>query len=275
MAAYRYYDPAPANFNLLATGHLATGSLTFYDIGTTNPRDTWNDPALDVPHLNANPLNLDASGRASVDIFLDGDYTVKLTDGPNGTGATIWTRDVIPGGDAGLTIPALVDGQFLTNDGINLLWSIIRQVPDPTGQTGKVLTSTGAASTWSALPAAPTLDVVITANSIRIGDGVSSTKILIQWGTDTAPSTGAKGTSKAVTWPTAYLALYHVAITTTIAAATPSGALVDNSVTSWVQGSPSTGANVNFNVSDDDSSPSWMISNPITFSWFTIGTVTV
>lgn len=274
MAAYRYFDPAPVNFNLLGTGHLATGSLTFYDLGTTNPRDTWNDPALDVPHLNANPINLDASGRPTVDIFLDGDYSVKLTDGPDGTGATIWTRDIIPGGDSGFTIPPLVDGQFLSNDGINLLWALVRQVPDPTGQLGKVLTSTGAGLTWSTPAAAPTLDVAITANSLRIGDGVSATKILIQWGNDTAPSTGAKGTSKAVTWPTPYLALYHVAVTTTITSATPSGALVDNAVP-FTQGAPSTGVTVGFNVSDDDSNPSWMISNPITFSWLTIGTVTV
>lgn len=274
MAAYNLFDPGTVFDNILGTAHLATGSLTFYSIGTTTPKDTWNDPDLAPAHLNANPLNLDSSGRATVDLFGDGEYTIKLTDGPNGTGTTIWTRDRVPGVDAGLSIPALVSGEFLSNDGSTLQWDSVRQVPDPTGQTGKALTSTGSGTTWTAFPSAPTLDVVLAANSLRIGPG-SNPRFLIQWGNDSAPATGTKSTSKAITFPTAYLTLAHVAITTTIGSATPSGALVDNSVTSWTQGSPSTGVTVNFNVSDDDSSASWQISNPITFSWLAFGTVNV
>jgi hypothetical protein len=276
MAAYNFNDPAPVFKNILGTAHLATGSLTFYAIGTTTPKDTWNDPDMAPAHLNANPLNLDSSGRPAVDIFMDGEYTVKLTDGAGGTGSTIWTRDVVPGVDAGLSIPALVNGEFLTNDGATLQWDAIRQVPDPTGQSGKALTSTGAGTTWTAFPSAPTLDVVIGASSIRIGDGSAfpNPKVLIQRGTGTAPATGNKDTSVAVTWATPLASIWHVAITTTITSATPSGALVDNSVTGWTQGSPSTGVTVNFNVSDDDNNAAWKISNPITFSYLVIGTVT-
>lgn len=275
MAAYNFNDPAPVFQNILGTAHLATGSLTFWAIGTTTPKDTWNDPDMAPANVNANPLNLDSSGRPTVDVFMDGEYTVKLTDGPDGTGATIWTRDIVPGVDAGLSIPALVNGEFLTNDGASLLWDAIRQVPDPTGQSGKVLTSTGASTTWTALPTAPTLDVVIGSDSIRIGDGSSSTKFLIQTKSDSAPASGTKSTSKAIVFDEPFVSIWHVAVTTTISAATPSGALVDNSVTGFTQFSPSTGVNVNFNVSDDDGSASWQITNPITFTYIAFGTVTV
>lgn len=275
MAAYNIFDPGTVFYNILGTAHLATGSLTFYDIGTTNPRDTWSDPDMAPAHLNANPLNLDSSGRATAAMFGDGEYTIKLTDGANGTGTTIWTQDRVPGVDSGLEIPSLVSGEFLTNDGATLQWDSIRQVPDPTGQSGKALTSTGSGTTWTPFPSAPTLDVVIGASSLRIGDGSSSTKVLIQRGTGSAAASGTKSTSASVTWATPYVSIWHVAITTTISSATPSGALVDNSVTGWTQGSPSTGATVNFNVSDDDGSASWQISNPITFSYLVIGTVTV
>lgn len=274
MAAYNLFDPGAVFQNILGTAHLATGSLTFYSIGTTTPKDTWNDPDLAPAHLNTNPLNLDSSGRVTADLFGDGEYTVKLTDGPDGTGSTIWTHDRVPGGDAGLSIPALVAGYFLSNDGASILWDAVRQVPDPTGQSGKALTSTGSSTTWTAFPTAPTLDVVITANSIRIGDGVSSTKFMIQWANNTAPASGTKSTSKAITWATPFASLAHVAVTTTISSATPSGALVDNAVP-YTQNSPSTGVTVSFNVSDDDSSASWQITNPITFTYIGFGTVTV
>ena len=76
MPAYRFYDPAPVFFDTLGVEKVENGTLTFYDIGTTNERDTWSDADLTV--LNPNPVSLDSDGRASVNIFLDGDYTVKI-----------------------------------------------------------------------------------------------------------------------------------------------------------------------------------------------------
>lgn len=213
MAAYNFANPAPLFFNILGTAHLSAGSLTFYDIGTTNPRATWSDVGLTI--LNPNPLNLDSSGRPTVDVFLDGDYTVKLTDGLNGTGATIWTRDVIPGGDSGFTIPPLVAGAYLSNNGAVLQWNTIELLPDPTGQTGRALVSTGSGYTFQAFPTAPTLDISVAADFQRVGDGVSTSKMLTQTGAFSAPATGTPSTTVAVVFPTAYTSVPRVICGTT------------------------------------------------------------
>src|SRR4249919_955462 len=113
MPAFQFFNPAPVFLDLLGLGLLDGGSLTFYDLGTTNPRSTWSDPGLDVGDLNPNPVPLDSAGRANAPIFLDGEYTVVCKDSG---GATIWTRDVIPGGDSALSIPTLDSDKFLTND---------------------------------------------------------------------------------------------------------------------------------------------------------------
>ena len=203
MASFRYYDPGSVYLNILGTDHLTQGSLTFYEIGTTTPKNTWSDAALTV--LNTNPLNLDGSGRIPDDVFLDGEYTVKLTDGPDGSGTTIWTRDVISGSDDATAIPALEDGKFLTNDGATLQWDTVLQVADPTGQTGKVLTSTGASYTWQSIPAAVQPAIQVTATSVSLDDGGSApNKMLMQMGTGTCPTAGGRHASVSIVFPVAY-----------------------------------------------------------------------
>lgn len=268
MAAFVFYDPRPVFFDLLSTAPLQAGSLTFYDIGTTNPRNTWSDPAMGVPDLNPNPIDLDSSGRPSVPIFLDGDYTIKLTDGLGGAGSTIWTADVVPGADAAFTIPPLVDGQFLANDGSTLQWSAIIQVPDPTGQTGKVLTSTGAGTTWTTLPSAPTLDIVVGANTDRVGDGVSTNKMLTQAGTDSASATGTPTTTKAVVFATSYT-------TTPIVFAQPtSSSQPGGPVVVELTAISTTGFTARFDVAEGNSGNANIV-NPVPFNWIAYGNKTV
>ena len=96
MSVYQFYNPAPVFFDLLGIQPVAGGSLYFYEIGTTTPKDTWSD--VDMTTLNVNPIPLDASGRSSLNIFMDGDYTVICTDS---LGATIWTRDIPASAAAG------------------------------------------------------------------------------------------------------------------------------------------------------------------------------
>lgn len=84
MSVYQFYNPAPVFFDLLGIAPVAGGSLAFYEISTTTPKDTWSD--VDKITLNVNPVPLDASGRSSLNIFMDGDYTVICTDS---LGATI------------------------------------------------------------------------------------------------------------------------------------------------------------------------------------------
>lgn len=262
MAAFNFYSPDPVFLDLLGLQPLAGGFLYFYDKGTTTPRNTWNDPDLAAPHLNSNPVTLDSGGRANVKIFLDGSYTVVCKDS---LGATIWTRDVIPGGTSGTTIPALVSGNFLTNDGVNLLWQPVRQLPDPTGSTGQVPTTNGSGYTLQNLPTAPALDIVVTTSSVRIGDGVSITKFLEQWGSDTAVASGTVSTNKTVTFPTAYTTVPTVHCSPT-SSTQPGGPLVTE-----VGGVTTTGFTVLFDVAEG-SAPSANIVNPVPFRWSARGT---
>ncbi|MEV5456543.1 hypothetical protein, partial [Streptomyces sp. NPDC052535] len=184
----RFYDPNPVYFNLLSNQPVAGGFLTFYLQGTTTPKGTWSDSALTIP--NTNPVPLDSSGRANVNIWLSGAYTVRLTDSQ---GAVIWVRDVDDGATGQAQFPPMESGKFLTNDGSVYLWGDVRQVPDPTGSANKVLSTDGAALIWIAQQAIPDLPIEVLANAIKIKG------IMIQWGTGSAPASGGFSTQQAVT----------------------------------------------------------------------------
>src|SRR5688572_25808063 len=267
MAAYRFFDPAAVFWNILGTAGLRQGSVQFYEIGTTTPKNTWSDK--DLSALNANPLNLDASGRFPDDVFLDGEYSIVLYDGLNGTGATVWTRDVIGGGDAGTEIPALVDGFVLSNNGATLAWVDPDDfLPDPTGQTGKALVSTGAGYTFQAFPEAPELDIVVSDGSQRVGDGVDATKSLTQYGVDSAPASGSNSTTKAVVFPTLYTTT-PVVVPIPTSSSQPGGPVVTE-----LTSISTTGFTVKFDVAEGSSSGSTIV-NPVPFNWIAIGTVEV
>lgn len=55
---------------------LAFGKVYTYEAGTLTPKDTYTD--FDKNGTNTNPVELDAAGEA--DIWLDGNYKIKLTD---------------------------------------------------------------------------------------------------------------------------------------------------------------------------------------------------
>ena len=263
--AYRFYNPAPVLHDLLGTEPCIDGSIAFYAAGTTTPKVTWADPDQLVP--NPNPITLDGSGRISNDVWLDGAYSIVLKDQD---GVTVWTRDVDSGSGAGQAIPTLITGQFLTNDGSNLAWAPILELPDPTGSEGYTLQVQSGQPQWTPpaeIPEPPEPEYNVGETSLRIGN------MLILMGTGTAPASGAKRTSANIAFATPFTSLQHVSVTTTIAAATASGALVDNSVTGWTPGMASSGVTVNFDVSDDDTRSNWSISNTVAFSWMAIGKV--
>lgn len=272
MPAFQFYDPAPIFRDLLGDDALAGGSLTFWERGTTTLKNTWSDPEMAV--LNANPVALDSSGRANTAIFGEGEYTVKAMDS---LGATIWTRDVIPGGDAALSIPALETDEFLTNDGTNLLWAPIRQMPDATGSTGQIPVTNGGGANGYTLQDIPDFtppdpEIVVTSTSFQAGVSTDDTKFFMLSGTGTASASGTKSTSTGITFATAFGTLLSVIITPTITSATPSGALPTFSVSGWTPGAASTGVTVNFNIPDDDSTSNWKFSSAVTFAWTAIGT---
>lgn len=264
--AQRFYNPAPVFLDLLGLQPLAGGSLTFYAQGTTTPKDTWSDAALSV--ANENPVPLDSSGRANTNIWTDGAYTVVLK---GADGAAIWTRDVGTDDAASQTIPSLITGKFLTNDGTNLIWGDVLQVPDPSDSANYILSTDGSNLIWIPQAAAADPDIVINTSSVQLGMSTSTDKLLIQYGSSTAPASGQKGTSVDVTFPTAYSRVLWADVVLTISAATPSGALVDSSVTNL----GTSGFTAVFNVSDDDSNSAWKISSAINFNWKAEGVITV
>jgi len=189
----RFYDPNPVYFNLLSNQPVAGGFLTFYLQGTTTPKGTWSDSALTIP--NTNPVPLDSSGRANVNIWLSGAYSVRLTDS---LGAVIWTRDVDDGSAGQAQFPPMESGKFLTNDGSVYLWGDVRQVPDPTGSANKVLSTDGSALIWIAQQAIPASNASSGPGFMRIGD------YAVQWGRAQCPASGGVATATTVTIPTAY-----------------------------------------------------------------------
>lgn len=67
---------------------LSGGKIYFYEPGTSTPKDTYSDSGLVTP--NANPVVLDAYGRATV--YLSGNYKVVVKTSAD---VTLWTEDNI------------------------------------------------------------------------------------------------------------------------------------------------------------------------------------
>jgi hypothetical protein len=195
---FQFHNPAPVLWTLSALEPARGGSVQFYAIGTTTNKLTWADAGKATP--NPNPVPLDSSGRPEVPLWLEGDYTVTVRDA---SGSTVDTFDLRDPATGGATIPPLVSGRYLTNNGTSLSWATIRQLPDPTGQAGKVVTTDGASYLFTSLPAPPTLPVDVTANGISIGDG--SERLRIVCGTDTAPSSGTNQTTKQIAFGVTFL----------------------------------------------------------------------
>lgn len=255
--SYRFLNPAPVFFNLQGTASAANGTLAFHERGTTTPKTTWSDPGLATP--NANPVQLDSSGRSDTQVWLDGEYSVVLRDA---LGATIWTRDVLPESDAAASIPPLVNGQYLTSDGTNLLWQPVRQVPDPTGSNNNILSTDGANLLWIPMPAIPEPP------DPDVSDGAGFLHVLgtlQQWGTGTIGASGAEQASQNVSFATAFDSTPFIALTVNTLTPTNSGHFV---VPAVVSQSPSgfTAA-----VAASEFQSNTRIQNSVPFSWYAIG----
>ena len=273
MTAFRLFSRINTFYGL--TGQLlAGGLLRFYDAGTTSPRPVYGDPGLTIN--NGVSVQLDSSGRPDVDVWGDGAYFVEVFDS---LGVKQGEADnVRVPGDSGQSIPALEAGKFLTNNGAVLLWAGIREVPDPTGQSGKQLGTDGEAIFWEPKPAPPpdppAPDIVIGTASLTIGDG-GDYKIVMQFGEDSAPGSNNWFTQKAVTFPTPFakiLAVGGTLKTTTIGVQSGIPALA---VTGWTFGAAATGATFywrNIPVGEHDDSNDF-ITQPVPFGWWAIGLV--
>ncbi len=263
--SYVFYDPAPVFFAKLGltVKPCAGGSLEFCEVGTTTLKDTWSDPDKTVP--NQNPVQLDSSGRADTHIWLDGAYTITLRDGD---GAVVWTRDVDSGQGSGATIPALVTGQFLTNDGSNLIWQDVRQVPDPSGSADYILGTDGSNLIWKAPPEAPPAAEVTSVDRVVIKTG-GDTDWQILKGTGTAPASGLNQTTLAVTFANAFKTGTVPNVTITPAP----GGQPGGPVCTYVTATPTaTGFTAGFDVAEGNSGQQNIV-NPVVFQWIAQGPV--
>ena len=261
MAAYQFYNPAPVIADLLGLQPTANGFLHFYEAGTTTNKNTWSDSGLTT--LNANPVPLGPDGRSTTAIFCDGEYTVVCK---TSLGATVWTREQISPSAGGTSIPALETGQFLSNDGTNLLWQEISQLPDPTGSTSHYLTTDGTNWILAPIPDPPDPEVVVGADSFRAGTSDDATKFLIQQGNSTITASGTTNASKTITFSTAYS-------TAPVVMAIPtSNSHAGGPIVFELSSAPSTTA---FTVRADiaeGSSSAQNITNDIPFAWVAFGT---
>lgn len=262
MAAFRILNNAPQY--LLADGSVnAGGKLYFYETDLTTPKNTWSDEAMTT--LNSNPVVMDSAGRTLTDVWGDGEYGVEMTTALD---VVQWTRNnVKASGDPGTEIPALVDGEFLTNNGSVLLWDAIRQVADPTGHAGEYYTTDGALTFWAPLviPELPTDGIETGTKLFRIGN------LQIIAGVETMPVTGTHTSSKAVVFPTAFNAApYYVNAVNTTGGITSLGA--QGTITT--QGQSSTGFTINLDVNIDSVDAGWNISIAATVQWIAFGPVT-
>lgn len=266
--AFRFFPPG-VQFFTNDGKVLANGSLSFYDSGTTNPRPTYSDPEMTTP--NPASVTLDGAGRPSVDIWGDGSYRVVLKDS---LGTTIVTLDDVSG-PQGIPDPSLQSGRFLTNDGTDLFWAPILQVPDPDGEAaGSVLTTDGSTYSWEPLPeppAPPTVPTVeVGAASLEIGESTGGNRFLIQTGTVSAPASGGHTTSANVTFPTIFSAgvlFVSASVASYPVAAGGFGATVSCTSIS------NSGFTIRLDVNEAGSSGAFNIVNPVQLRWFACGLV--
>lgn len=262
MAAYRPLGVFPQYF--LNDGGVNNGGfLHFYEVDLTTEKDTWSGPDMAIGHLNPNPVPLNTAGRPTVDIWGDGEYGVVLK---TSSGSTIETRNnVQDGSDPGIAIPALVDGAFLTNNGVALIWQQIVDLllPDMTGFADHLLSTDGQVAVW--IPPAdlniPT--ITVTGNSVKIGD------FLMQVGTDSVPAAPVfphHSNSKAITFPIAYDTCYGcwaIGQNASIAANGYAGIFTSTSTTS--------GSTIAYNTNESNTDNSTWVTSSVPFSWFSIG----
>jgi hypothetical protein len=265
MTAFRILDQDPVYLD--TQGNLLIGgTLQFYVTGSDTPADVYGDPGLTVN--NGSSVTIGSDGRATVDIWGNQAYRVRLYAAD---GTLVWERDPVEiAGGASQSIPTPVANQFLTSpDGTNLAWAAVLQVPDPTGESGKILGTDGTNILWQAAPTTPKPAIVVTDNSFKAGDGTSGDPIyFVQMGSTSAPASGSHTTSVSVTFPTAYASTpFVIVIPTTTSAATDSYFVIPS-----VTGKSPSNFTANFNTNSSDGS-NGNIVNTVAFDWIAMGIV--
>lgn len=265
MPTFRILNQDPVYFDL--RGNVAAGGyLRFYDSETTTPRSVYGDPSLSVN--NGSTVEIGSDGRAVNDIWGDGDYRVRVYAADD---TLISEADFvqIPGG-SGSGLPALVAGNFLSNDGSVAQWVDLLQLPDPTGSAGKILGTDGTSFLFQSPPLAP--DVVLPAGGITQGEGYFTIgSLLIQFGTSSASSATSKTATKNISFPTAYASTPKVFIQPNGSGPTPNGVYVRCHALTISASAFTAGFSTQTGGTSADNYSGSNITSDVQFSWAAIG----
>ena len=274
--SYRFPDPNPVLISLLGTESAADGTLQFYDYQTTTPKATYSDRDLTIP--NANPVELDASGRAETEIWLDGEYTVVLRDADN---TVIWTRDVVPEVSPTTTLPdpTTLPGGTVKSNGTGYELELELALPDPTDSAGQMVVVNGDGTGYNLQPQPeppeiPDPEIVVSTSpaSFRAGVSDNTTKFFIQTGSGSAPASGTENTQVDVTFSEAFAAApWYIGIEQTHNGVTSLGAVPQDCITAR----STTGFTVRFSTEENSDFSGWNITSNVPFNYVAIGTKTV
>lgn len=274
--SYRFGDPNPAYVNLLGTESAAGGTLQFYDYQTTTPKATYSDRDLTIP--NANPVELDASGRAETEIWLDGEYTVVLRDADN---TVIWTRDEVPEVSPTTTLPdpTTLPGGTVKSNGTGYELVTVLELPDPTDSAGymPVVNSDGTGYNLQPQPEPPEIpdpEIVVSTSpaSFRAGVSDDTTKFFIQTGSGSAPASGTENTQVSVTFAEPFAAApWHISIEQTHDGVTSLGVVPQYCISAR----SASGFTVRFSTEENSDFSGWNITSAVPFTYAAFGTKTV
>jgi hypothetical protein len=269
MAGYRSFPPEYQFCNDEGIP-LAGGSLTYSITGTPTAKNVYSDTAATVSLGNV--LTLDTAGRAP-DHFLSGEYRRILKDA-DGDQVTLFDniRDVASGSVAPLDPADGNDLDVYSTDGVSAYWRALRELPDPTGSDGYMVVADGDGYSLQAPITADSFDADNLPGGISATASASGSVVVgnvrIQWGADTAPSTGTLHSTKAVTFGTAFSGSpYFVGVTPGASSSTGEGAGASAQYTS-----PSTtGFTASFFVGAEDNGGVAEINTTIPFTYIAIG----
>lgn len=265
-ANFRILNQRPAYFDL--QGRPASGGyLLFFDNGTSTPKDVYASKG-GAPVPNGNRVDLLPSGQTEVDVWGDGAYRMFIYDSDDTLIAGPMDDVELPGG-TDQAIPALEADEFLTNNGSLLLWAPVRQLPDPTGQDGKVPQANGGTYTLVPFPTAPEPNIVITPGAtpaLLFQAGVSSdpTKLQILTGTGSIPATGTPSSNVSVTFDTAFS-------TTPVVVAMPTTHSNTAPIVLELTAVSTTGFTILGDMAEGNPTQANIV-NPVPFNWIAIGT---
>lgn len=247
------------------TGQLLPGGyVSFFVAGTTTPADVYGD--RDLSTNNGDTVALDASGRLAHECWADTTdaFYAEFYDANDVKQGEISYMEV-PGG-SGQVIPIPGEGQVVGGDGSNFLLLDPFWLPDPAGNSGKLLGSDNEAWIPVARPAngAPgTSDTSTSATGFTIGNK------RVQWGSGSGTNAGGRTQTATITFPVAFSAAPDVVkVTVTNSSLSSFGNMPSASVTS----KSTTGCTIKFTMGElDDDGSGFDFTSAVTFDYEATG----